>query len=177
MDPEIKRKLDEQLASGEQSPEDHDAYNRKLAALRAADAILAQEDEGRGASGLPATPADAEQHASSNGWISLLVNHDAVSWIATRLAPFLFAVYLVSQLGPLLPLQMFFGYIVGAVVGAPTFLIGRYRKSPLASTSWWFAMFGGAVSLGVLSLPIAIYFGYRIIRQPTVAPGIAMQTA
>jgi hypothetical protein len=177
MDPEIKRKLDEQLASGEQSPEDHDAYNRKLEALHAADAILAQLDEGQGPSESAATPSASEQPALSNGWVSLLLNHGAVNWIATRLAPFLFAVYLISKLGPLLPLQMFFGYIVGAVVGVPTFVIGCYRKSPLASTSWWSAMFGGAVSLGVLSLPIAIYFGYRIIRQPMIVPDIAMQTA
>jgi len=177
MDPEIKRKLDEQLASGQQTPDDHDAYNRKLEALQAADAILAQEDERREAQGTNVTPTDAEPNASLNGGLNLLLSHGAVSWIATRLVPFLFAVYLVSRLGALLPMQMLFGYVLGAVVGVPTFLIGCYRKSPLASASWWFAIFGGAVSMGVLSLPIAIYFGYRIIRQPMEVPDQTMQTA
>jgi len=177
MDPEIKRKLDEQLASGQQTPDDHDRYNRKLEALQAADAILAQEDERREAQGTTATPTDADPAASLNGGISLVSNHGAVRWIATRLVPFLFAVYLVSRLGPLLPMQMLFGYILGAMVGVPTFLLGWYRKSPLASTSWWCAMFGGAVSMGGLSIPITLYFGYRIIRQPMVVTDHAMQTA
>lgn len=177
MDPEIKRKLDEQLASGQQTPEGQDAYNRKLEALQAADAILCQGDEGQGTAESSATPSDAQPNASSNGGISLLLSHVPMRWIATRLAPFLFAVYLISRLGPFLPMQMLLGYILGAVVGVPTFLIGCYRKSPLASTSWWSAMFGGALSLGVLSIPIALYFGYRIIRQPMVEPGSAMQTA
>lgn len=178
MDPEIKRRLDEQLGSGGRPQEANESYNRKLEALQEADAILARmEDERARAEALRISSADGEHSKSPTGLALYWFRATAALWIIIQLALLVLVAVLLSKLGPFVPLSMMVGYLVGAVVGIPTFLIGWYRKSTLTSTSWWAAMIGGAVSLGLLSLPIAIYFGYRIIRQPMDAPDPTKQTA
>ncbi|MBB5030521.1 hypothetical protein [Prosthecobacter vanneervenii] len=178
MDPEIKRRLDDQLASGEQSPEDHDEYQRKLEALQAADVILAQATgdwtgtpptKQSAVGPVPTEPSSDYERPRNRGI--------AVFLTVCQLALLVTSAVLISKLGQLVPLHLMLGYLVGAVVGFPTFLIGCYRKSKLASTSWWAAMMGGALSLGLLSFPIAIYFGYRIIRHREVVPSAEMQPA
>ena len=177
MDPEIKRKLDEHLGSGEVPQAANESYHRKLEALQQADAILAQMDEeSHRRETLRMASTEGEFAKPPTGLALYWFRAIAAFWIIFQLSSVVLGAVLLSKLGPFVPLGMMAGYLVGAVVGIPTFLIGWYRKSTLTSTSWWAAMIGGAVSLGLLSLPIAIYFGYRIIRQPMGAPGPAMQT-
>lgn len=177
MDPEIKRKLDEQLGAGQGTQEEYESYHRKLEALQEADAILAQADEERVRAQNLRMSVDHEQAESPRGLALYWSRAISTFWISIQLASLLLVAFLLSKLGPFVPMQMLLGYIVGMVVGLPTYLIGCYRKSTLTYTSWWAASLGGAVSMGMLSFPIAIYLGYRIIRQPKGEPEPSMQTA
>lgn len=173
----IRRKLDEQLQAGKISQAD---YHRRLEALEVAGQMVRSKASSAGMSEAETcqgvNPPPLPEHAS-NERRSLTV------YLAVALArlvkfwnklPFPEARYILLMLclmaliyktPPFLAGPAAFGYIFGAIACVLPYAVGRFRRSRLTGRSTLTCLLGGAISFGVLALPVAIYWVVQMFRE------------
>jgi hypothetical protein len=173
----IWRKLDEQLQAGKISQAD---YHRKTEVLEVAGKMIRSKSSAASMSEAEtcqaATPPPLPEHAS-NERRSLTV-HFAVA--LARLVKFwnklpfpearyvllmLCLMVLIYKTPPFLAGPAAFGYIFGAIACVLPYAVGKFRRSRLTGRSTLTCLLGGAISFGILALPVAIYWVVQMFRE------------
>jgi pSer/pThr/pTyr-binding forkhead associated (FHA) protein len=177
----IQEKLDDQLQAGKISQAD---YHRKIEVLEAAGQMIRAKSSSDSASDMTkakkacqgVTPPPLPEHAS-NERRSLTV-HLGVA--LTRLVKLwnklpcpearyvllmLCMMVLIYKTPPFLAGPAAFGYIFGAIACVLPYAVGRFRRSRLTGRSTLTCLLGGAISFGVLALPVAIYWVVQMFRE------------
>jgi hypothetical protein len=72
---------------------------------------------------------------------------------------------LIYKTPPFLAGPAAFGYIFGAIACVLPYAVGRFRRSRLTGRSTLTCLLGGAISFGVLALPVAIYWVVQMFHE------------
>ena len=180
----IREKLDEQLQAGKISQAD---CHRKLEVLEVAGELIRSKSsaacmsEAETCQGV--TPPPLPEHASNEPRSLAMRSGVALARLVKfwKKLPFPEARYvllmlclmvLIYKTPPFLAGLAAFGYIFGAIACVLPYAVGRFRRSRFTGRSTLTCLLSGAISLGVLALPVALYWVvqmFREKREPTTA--------
>lgn len=176
----VRRELDEQLQAGQISQAD---YNRKIEVLEVAGKMIRATPSPDDAIGTSTTQADQAiappplPEPASTGRRSFAMH---VATALARLVKFwnalplpearyvllmLCLMVLIYKTPPFLAGPAAFGYIFGAIACVLPYAVGRFRRSRLTGRSTLTCLLGGAISFGILALPVAIYWVVQMFRD------------
>lgn len=168
----IREMLDEQLQAGNISQAD---YHRKLEVLEVAGQMIQAKSSSDAVSGMTkakrarqaTTPPPLPAAATEPKPLARLVRF----WNklpfpeARQVLLMLGLMVLIYKTPPFLAGPAAVGYVIGAIACVLPYAVGRFRRSRLTGRSTLTCLLSGAISFGVLALPVAIYWVVQMFRE------------